>query len=130
MKRQYGSLGFTLTELLAAVVLMSTVAVVVLSSFSSITKIVRPQNNVAVNIARGHLERFYEYVREDAAYYYNAGTPISYNAPGPQPLTQTLDGVVYTTTYVVNNGSSTAIDVNGDGQEDYRKVKLTVSWPS
>ena len=126
MKKPFDRLGFTIFEILVAMILLSAISAAALSSFSSSAKIVQSSNNTATNIARGYLERFYEYVRED--WRATAGLPVSLSAPGPQGLTQTLDGVTYTTNYAVNDGSSVPIDVAGDGLEDYRKVKMTVSW--
>lgn len=127
--------GFTLMEILVAMTLLSVVAAIGLSSFSSATKVVPSRSNTAFNIARKYFEQFYEYVREDNAFYYDPGTPLAIVNPGPQGVTQTLDGVAYTTTYVVNPlpngvGSGVAIDVNGDGKEDYRRVTMTVTWPN
>lgn len=128
-KRPSRYAGFTIVEILVAIVLLGFVGAIVFSSFSSSAKLAQPNDaNTAMNVARGYLESFYEYVREDSNYYYNPGTPIATTAPGPQARTQNLDGVTYTANYTVNNNTSTIVDTNGDGKEDYRKVKMTVSW--
>lgn len=116
-----------MVEILVAMVLLAAVGATALSFFSSSTQIVRSSRATALNIARGYLEQLYEYVGRDK--YAQSGIPLSLNgATLPSAGTQTLDGTVYTTTYTVNNGTATPLDQNGDGQEDYRRVNLTVSW--
>ena len=121
MRNQIGRSGFTVMEILVAMVLLAAVAASALSSFTSATRITQPRSGIAQNIARGYLEQFYEYVRQDQ---YAAATPTPISTPpAPPPLTQTLDGTTYTTAYTV-----TAAEQNGDAQEDYRRVRMTVSW--
>ncbi len=116
-------------EILIAMVLLSVVGAIALSSFSNTGKMTQVNDNIAMNIARGYLEQLYEYVRED--YRSLSGIPLAVNSPrfppspanAAQPATQTLDGVTYTTNYTV-----TSVDPNGDGQEDYRRVTMTVTW--
>ncbi len=117
--------GFSFVEALIAMVVLSTVAAAALPALFNFTKALQ-SNLPAMNVARGNLERFYEYVRED--WRTMAGLPISLTTPGPQPLILTLGGTTYTTTYAVNNGTGLMIDANGDGQEDYRRIQMMVSW--
>ena len=127
MKKQQGRSGFTLMEILVAMILLSVVATSALSSFSSSTKVVQSKNNTALNLVRGYLEQLNEYVRED--WRTNNGIPLALNgATMPSANVQVLDGVTYTTAYAVNNNSGAILDANGDGQEDYRKVRMTVTW--
>jgi prepilin-type N-terminal cleavage/methylation domain-containing protein len=128
MRKQHGKSGFTLMEILVAMVLLSVVAASALSSFSSSTTVVQSKHNTALNVARSYLEQLYEYVRQDT--YGNVNAPLALSgATLPSSGTQTLDGVVYTTTYQVNPDTPfTPIDVDGDGLEDYRKVRMAVSW--
>ena len=119
--------GFTLMEILVAMTLLSAVAAIAMSSFSNSTKVVPSNANTAFNVARGYLEQFYEYVRED--WRPNNNIPLALSGsllPSANP--QALNGVTYTTTHRVNNSSGAMIDANGDGQEDYRKIDVTVTW--
>ena len=112
-------------EILVAMVLLATVGAVSLSLFSSSTQVVQTNRNTAINIARGYLEIFYQYV-------YVGTTQPTLPTPNPLsippvpggPFTDTVDGVTYTTNYTVDT-----VNINGDSIEDYRKVTMTVSWP-
>ena len=106
-------------EILVAMLLLAGVSAVTFYAFSSSTQIVDNWSNVAYNFGRGHLEEFYERVRQDQ--WAAVGLPLSTAAPGPQPLVTTLNGVTYTATYAV-----TSVDLDGDAQEDYRRVTMMV----
>jgi prepilin-type N-terminal cleavage/methylation domain-containing protein len=122
--------GFTLVEILVAMVLLAGIGAASLSAFSSTTRIVRTDQNVAYNFARGSLEKMFEQVRQDT---WDTGSlPLSLATPGPQNIASVVNGQTLTMAYEVNDtpSSSTAPpqDLNGDGIEDYRKVTMTVSW--
>ena len=129
MRARSACFGFTLMEILIAMILLSLVGAVALSALSSSARITQPKNNVAMNIARGYLEELYEYVRADWSG--NNNSPLALTGstlpPGP-PVPQVLDGVTYTTAYQVNPPTGAIIDLDGDSQEDYRKVTMTVTW--
>ncbi len=118
--------GFTYTEIIVALLLLAGFGAAALSSFSSASRMVRNDPNIAYNFARGLMERLPEHVRQDT--WSLAGLPLSLSGPGPQNIASTLGGQTYTATYQVNGGSGVPIDRNADGKEDYRTVKMTVSW--
>ncbi len=112
-------------ELLIAMLLLAIVGSLTLFAFTSSEQINKPGSSVAYNFGRGLIEQFYERVRQDQ--WGTAGLPLSTVTPGPQGLTKTLNGATYTANYTVNNGAG-ALDANADGQEDFRKVRMTVTW--
>ena len=119
-----GRAGFSLIELLVAMVLLVAISGLAFSSFSSSAKIVQAPNNTAVNVARSVNESLFESVRADQwspVTGYASGHPLS-TTPA-QPAAISLNSVTYTPTYTVES-----VDVDGDGQEDYRRVKTNVSW--
>jgi len=122
--------GFTLTEILVSLVLLTGVGAVSLSSFSSLTKMINTDQSVAYDFGRGLIERMWEEVRQDT--WTVAGEPLSLTSPSLSNTTSTINGKTLTATYQINgvpsNQVATPIDLNGDGIEDYRKVKMTVSW--
>jgi len=130
--------GFSLIELIIAMTLLVGVGAMTMYSFSSSAKMTQPGGSVAYNLARGLMEQMHEYVRQD--HWGDAGLPLSVAttpSPGtstalsaftPQNTSASLNGKTYTATYVVNDGSSSALDTNSDGREDFRKVTMTVSW--
>lgn len=121
--------GFSLLEIIIALMLLSGVAMVVMSSFSASTRVVSGggERNVASNFGRSILERMFEYVKADATWTAPGG-PLSLSAPGPQNVGMALNGQNYTASYSVNSATTAPIDADGDGEEDYRTVDLTVSW--
>lgn len=124
-----GQNGFTFVEIIVAMTLLATIGALSISAFTSSTKITQSKHNIAMNIARGYIESFYENVRQDwRDSGVDATKPIYYLNPGPQPLTTVLDGVTYTTTYRINRLTGVARDINGDGKEDYRIIDMQVSW--
>jgi hypothetical protein len=116
--------GFSLVEIIVAMVLLVGLGIVAISSFSSSAKVVNTDLNIAYDFARGLMERMPEQVRQDT--WATAGLPLSLSAPGPQNVTSVVNGQTFTAAYQVNAGSGAPLDVNADGQEDYRKVKMTV----
>ena len=108
--------GFTLMEILVAMVLMATVGAVAFSSFSSGAKIGQNNRNVAVNVGRGVLENLYEAVRDD--WWPNAGHPLTPGGPTAQPNV-TLNGVTYSSVKTVSSPG---------GGTDYRRARVTVCW--
>ncbi len=118
--------GFTLIEISVAMTLLVGMSVLSISSFTSSAKIVNGDQNIAFNFARGLMERLPEQVRQDT--WTQPNLPLSLSSPGPQNITSPVNGQTYSAAYQVNNGSGAALDVNADGQEDYRKVTMTVTW--
>src|SRR3989338_6531623 len=112
-----GESGFTLLELIVAIVLVAAVSAVLFSSFSSSGNFTNTKNHTAAGFARQSLEALYEAVRQD--WWTNASQPLSTASPGPQPAPTTVDGISFTPSYTV-----TTVDVNGDSNEDYRKVTM------
>lgn len=121
--------GFTLMEVLIAMVLLAGVGAMTLSAFTSAARarVTRPDAGVAYNFGRGLMEQMNEFVRQDQ--WSSSGLPLSTTSPGtagpfrPQGSTTTLNGKTYTARYTV-----TPQDANSDSLEDFRKVKMTVSW--
>ena len=107
-------------EILIAMVLLSVVGATALSSFSSSTKAVPSNNNTAFNFARAYMEQLYGYVRQDT-WDQGGNLLVVGNTTLPSANPQTLDGVQYT-------GAPVTTGNPGGHGEDYRKVKLTVSW--
>ena len=119
--------GFTLMEIMVAMVLLASVASMAFSSFASSQKVIQNQDSLAYFVARWHLDRFYEFVRQDQ-YAPDTPSPLSLNGR-PAPANVVLD-TTYTAAYTLNNsaGAAAKIDANGNGQEDYRTVNLVISW--
>ena len=120
--------GFSLIEVLVAMVLLAGVGGAMIFGFSSAGQSVRSDYGIAYNVARGQLEQMYERVRQDT--WANASLPLSRQTVPARPAIapKSLNGKTFTTTYSVNNDSNASIDANGDGQEDYRLVQMTVNW--
>ena len=123
-------MGFTLMEVLVAMLLLVGVAGMVMPAFTSSVKISKPAAGVAYNFGRGLLEQMYEFVRQD--WWFTPGYPLDPGAPGtvdpgsgfvPQNSSLTANNKIYTATYTV-----TPVDKNGDTNEDFRKVDMTVTW--
>jgi prepilin-type N-terminal cleavage/methylation domain-containing protein len=107
--------GFTLTEILIAVLLLSTVLAFLLSAFVSAFRWLAPQPAVSALLARQKLEDLYEHVRED---WWRLGT--SELSPGTYPNeTVTLDGIDYVRFHTVSQ----------PGGKQYRKASVVVQWP-
>ena len=121
-------------EILVAMVLLGAISGIAFSAFSSSTKISNPYRNVALGMARSYLDSFYEYVRADQSA--SSGLPLSVTGaalPASLPPSQNYYGKTFTVTHVVNPnaggvGTGLPIDANGDGRQDFRRVKMTVSW--
>jgi len=120
--------GFSLIEVLVAMVLLAGVGGSMIYAFSSSGQVTQSDHGVAYNIARGQLEQLFERVRQDT--WPNAALPLSLQTAPARPAIapKSLNGKTFTPTYTVNNDSSAVVDVNGDGQEDYRRVRMNVSW--
>lgn len=114
------SKGFTLVELLVTALIIALASGVVLSAFVNAHRAVRPGTNVAGYLAKERLELLNEAVRQD--WWLAGGRPLTPGtvAEGNFPV----DGVPYTRSYTV-----TDINVNGDGVNDYRRARVTVTWP-
>jgi prepilin-type N-terminal cleavage/methylation domain-containing protein len=122
--------GFSLMEVMVAMVLLAAVGGVVMRSFTSSVQVTSPDTGVAYNFGRGVLEQFHERVRADQ--WASPANPLAL-LPGGRPAIpsnpKTLNGNTYTASYTVSGDTGLAIDTNGDGEEDYRRVVLAVSWP-
>ena len=120
--------GFSLIEVLVAMVLLAGVGGAMIYAFSSSTQVAQSDHGVAYNIARGQIEQLYERVRQDQ--WGTANLPLSLTNAAPQGMVKSLNGDSFTTNYDINPGlpEGASVDVNGDGQEDYRRVTMTVSW--
>ena len=112
--------GFSLMEVLVAMVLLATVGGLTMFSFTNSTQATQPSASVAYNYGRGLMEEMYERVRQD--HWTDPGLPLSLVNPAQFPV-RALNGKTYTPSYTSTKG-----DLNGDGVEDFRKVKMTVSW--
>lgn len=121
--------GFSLLEIMVAMVLLAGVSLAVMSSFSSSSRVANSggQLNVAYNFGRGVLERLHEFVLADATWT-TSGNPLSLDAPGPQGLATTLNGDTFSVNYEVNESTLAMVDEDADGLEDYRRVRMTVAW--
>lgn len=94
-------------------------------------------NNMAYNFARARAEMLWREVRQDS---WDSGelaanhVEVGPKTPATDFRDDTLNGVDYWRWYRVNNDADEAdstqlrIDQNGDGQEDYRRVEVTVLW--
>lgn len=122
--------GFTLVEILVALVLLAGLGIASLNVFSSSARIVNTDQNVAYNFARGMVERMAEQVRIDT--WGTDSLPLSRTTPGPQNIPSTINGQTLTATYQINrapsSGTAPMRDQDGDGVEDYRIVDMTVTW--
>ncbi len=124
--------GFSLVEIIIAMLILTGVGAMTMSAFVSSAKTTQPGANIGYNFGRGIFEKMYEFVRQDQ--WAAASLPLSLATPGtggpftPQGSTTTLNGKTYTAAYTVNGNSGTAIDSNSDGKEDFRRVRMTVTW--
>ena len=107
-------------EVLVAVVLLAGVGVMSMHSFVSSAEATKPGAGVAFSFGRGLLEQMRERVRQDR--WTTGSQPLSLSSP-TQFGTKTLNGITYTPVYTTAAG-----DPDGDSQEDYRRVTMTVSW--
>ena len=137
MRKTLNELGFTMMEILVAMVLLAAISSAAFSAFSNSVQVSQPYRNVALNIARSYLDCFYEYVRDD--YYPMSGLPLSINSavlPGSLPDTMSFYGKSFHVKFAVNpdaSGGSSGVIINanaasGDVREDYRRVTMTVTW--
>lgn len=113
--------GFSLMEILMAMVLLGAVGAATMHAFSSSAQVTQSDTGVAYNFTRGLLEEMHERVRQDQ--WGAPSLPLSLTSPGPQGQTKSLNGDTYTANYTV-----TSMDPDGAGGEDYRRVTMTVSW--
>ena len=111
--------GFTIIEIIVAMLLITTVSAVALTSFVSASRWASPSELVAIYDARGKLDQLYESVRQDT---WNAGGNAL--SLGTHTATVNIDGRSYTRTYVV-----TSVSLGGNA-DAYRKVVVTDSWTS
>lgn len=120
--------GFSLIEVLVAMVLLAGVGGAMIYAFSSTTQVAQSDYGIAYNIARGQIEQLAERVRQDT--WGTAGLPLALqNVPArPAIAPKSLNGDTFTSTYTVNSNSGVAVDQNADGEEDFRRVTMTVSW--
>lgn len=106
--------GFTLIEVIIAMVIMSTVLLAMVGATASLIHVVTiaDRNQSALQLVDSQIERVQlhpNYISLDSAY---AGTETNF---------PTLDGYVRTTTIVRFGGSGQAVD--------YKKVTVTVTVP-
>ena len=116
------SSGFSLIEILVAMVLLVAVSGLAFSAFSSSAKVQQTPNNVAANVSRGIIEQLREFVRANPV----AGNPLAvgaYSTGSGLATSISLNGTTFSPTYNV-----VSVDINGDGIEDYRKVDTRVQW--
>ncbi len=119
--------GFSLVEIILAMVILSGVGAMTMSAFVSSIESTQPDSSVAYNFGRGILEKMHEFVRQDQ--WATSSLPLSTTTPGtagpftPQGSTKALNGKTYTATYTV-----TTQDLNVNAQEDLRKVQMTITW--
>ncbi len=113
--------GFSLMEVLIAILLLAGVGAMTMYAFSSSTQATQPGASVAYNFGRSIMEEMHERVRQDQ--WPTANLPLSLSNPGPQGQIKSLNSKTYTANYTV-----TTQDANVDGQEDFRRVRMTVSW--
>ena len=118
--------GFTILEIIIATTLLAVVGSTILAAFTNSAVLTKGQDHVAYNLARQKLENLYESVRGD--WWDISSKPLSLTAPDEDLAAVKLDGRSYLAVYKVNNASGVPIDINGDGNEDYRKVEMTVQW--
>ena len=112
--------GFSLLEIMAALLLLGILSGVFFNAFTTIKSVPAGPKVKAYNLARQELEFLYESVRDDTWGSVNNHLNVNHNYVPPAI---TLDGTSFLPAYV-----ATAIDRDGDGQEDYRKVEMTVTW--
>ena len=110
-----------------AMVLLGTTGVSLLSAFSNASRSVDLPENAAYYLATQQLASLAEFVRDDQ--WAVPSLSLSLNNPIPQPAPETINGRVYSSSYTVNDSTIAPIDANADGLDDYRKVKVRVSWP-
>ncbi len=118
--------GFTIIEIIIATTVLAVVGSTIFAAFTSSAVLTKGQQHVAYNLARQSIENLYESVRGD--WWDVPSEPLSLVDPGMQPSPLTLQGTKFTRSYTVNGANSIPIDINGDGEEDYRKVEITVQW--
>lgn len=115
--------GFTLFEILVSMVLLSAVSVIALGSFNNSTRVTTGKQNTAVNLARQTLENLKNAVGD--IWWGAGGQALTPGTPAAslQPAPATLDGIVFTPNYNV-----AGVDIDGDGEDDMRRVTTTVNW--
>lgn len=112
-------------EILVAMVLLVGGVVAIMSSFVSSARLTNNNYGPAYNYGRGLMEQMKEEVQQNT--WNAAGRPLSLTAPAQFPTTN-INGVPCTSNYAVNpNNPGTMIDANGDGEEDYRVVRMGVA---
>ncbi len=104
-------------------VLLSAIGVLALGSFNNSTRVTTGKQNTAANLARQNMENLKNAVGD--VWWGAANQRLSPGVPAGalQPAPATLDGIVFTPTYVVAN-----IDIDGDGVADARRVTTNVNW--
>lgn len=135
IRRLRTRLGFTLVEIMVAMALVGATGVSILGAFSNSSLTSDAPENAAYYLAAQQLARLNEAVRAD--WWAANGQPLSLNSAGPQPAAETLNSShSYSPSYTVNPSgvnwdgaaSGASLDGNGDGSEDYRRVRMVVSW--
>lgn len=109
--------GFTLVEVIIAMLLVTTVGASVLMAFVNASRWASPSGLTALYDARGNLDQLNEAVRNDT--WNLASNDLSV---GTHSSTVTIDGRTYTRNYVV-----TSVPLGGV-TDAYRKVVATNSW--
>ena len=113
--------GFTLVEILMAMMLLGVTGVSTLRAFSNASALTDTAENPAYYLASQHLANLSEAVRQD--WWPNNGNPLSLvGAPGP--AAETVSGRLYTPVSTIATS-----ELNGDADEDFRRVRVVVSWP-
>jgi prepilin-type N-terminal cleavage/methylation domain-containing protein len=120
--------GFTLIEVVLAVVLLASMSVGIYAAIISATKWTQPEVNKGYNVAREKLEALYTSVRQSN--WSNAANPLN-TTNAPVTETTSLDSTNYarvtTLGAAINRNSGTG--PGQDSEEDYRKVEITVTLP-
>lgn len=114
--------GFTLVEVVVAMVVLSTVAVGLLRVGISARQAapVQMDRSGAENIARTLLESLYESVRQDR--WTLANQPLSVGTSQGAAQNVVVNGKTYVLSYTVSG-----VNLSGDGGgQDYRKVDVVV----
>ena len=122
MKKNHPN-GFTMAEILVAMLLLAAMSGIAFTSFNTSAKwgAVTVDEGRATDLARAVLENLNESVRADQWTANNQ--PLSINNPSPQPGNITVDGIAYARAYTV-----VSRDPNGDSAEDFRRATVTVNW--
>ncbi len=125
-RRINNSFGFSLIEVLVAMILLSSIGVLALNSFNNSSRMSGGKQNIAANLAKWLLEDLKPHVRDLG--WGNPALPLAPGAhpaglPATYPVFTALDGVNYRRGYTVAD-----VDIDSDGVADLRRVTAIVDW--